>query len=106
LMGLWSLQGALSKFKLSSKFFLNILRANWIFLISNFMYLKNPLLWMMWIWKHPNGMEVYPWKFMKSLDEPKFIQEIQSIILFHPLSLDTTCEFKCWTWLPCAIYLK
>jgi hypothetical protein len=42
-------------------------------------------LWLMWIWNHPNGMEVHPWSFMKSQDEIKFIQEIKSIILLSSM---------------------
>jgi hypothetical protein len=62
--------------------FLNILRANW-------------KAWMLWNWSHPNGMEAYSWKFIKSFDEIKFIQEIPSITLFHPWSVVHSQFFFC-----------
>jgi len=65
LIALWSLRGALSKFKLPSKLNFNILRANWKVLSSQFIFSFHPFLWMMWIWSHLNGTKVHPWKFMK-----------------------------------------
>lgn len=65
---------------------LNILRANW-------------KAWMLWNWSHPNGMEAYSWKFIRSFDEIKFIQEIPSITLCHPWSVVHSPVFFTFMWI-------
>jgi hypothetical protein len=43
-------------------YFLNTLRANWKVLTSDFFSFVSIHLWVIWIWSHPNGMGVHPWK--------------------------------------------
>jgi hypothetical protein len=78
-MGLCNLRGALSKSKLHPKLFVEYMeiKLEGFFKFDGFYVL---VLWVMWIWRHPNGMEVHLWKFMKSQDL------VSSKILFYFLS--------------------
>jgi len=62
---------------------------------------------MMWIWSHPSGMEVNPFrKVMKSQDEIKWIEEIEysfpesdSFVGTHFYTLVvSSCVFACYLW--------
>jgi hypothetical protein len=55
--------------------------------------------WMLWNWSDPNGMEAYSWKFIKSFDEIKFIQEVPSITLFHPWIVVHSQIFFAFMWI-------
>ncbi len=75
--------GGLKRARKGVSLWISLLSANWNILTSIFLFFFY-FFSMMWISSHPNGMEVHPWKFIKSQDEIKFIQEIEYIISFHP----------------------
>ncbi len=82
LLGLWTLKGTISKSKLASKLFFEHIESK--SKGSNFkIHVLNFFLWFMWIWCHFNGMNVNPWKLIKSQGEIRFVQEIQSINLLQ-----------------------
>jgi hypothetical protein len=90
-MGLWNLRGALSKSKLPPKLFVEYMeiKLKGFFKFDGFYVL---VLWVMWIWRHPNGMEVHLWKFMKSQDEI-MSSKILFIFLYMKCSIFTVLFF-------------
>lgn len=74
-------------------YFLNTLRANGHVLTSDFFSFVSILLWVIWIWSHPNGMGVHPWKTHEiSGWNTVHSRNINHIILFHPWSVDIASE--------------